>query len=34
LTVFDAHLSGANSYEQIAGSNVIIVTAGVPRKPA
>ncbi len=30
---FDAKLSGANSYEAIAGSDVIIVTAGVPRKP-
>ncbi len=30
---FDAALSGANSYEQIAGADVIIVTAGVPRKP-
>ena len=30
---FDAHLSGANSYEGIAGADVIIVTAGVPRKP-
>ena len=30
---FDAKLSGASSYEAIAGSDVIIVTAGVPRKP-
>ncbi|MBB98999.1 MAG: malate dehydrogenase [Rhodobacteraceae bacterium] len=30
---FDAKLSGANSYEAIAGSDVVIVTAGVPRKP-
>ena len=30
---FDAKLSGANDYSQIAGSDVIIVTAGVPRKP-
>ncbi|SDU47039.1 malate dehydrogenase [Stappia sp. ES.058] len=30
---FDAKMSGANSYEQIAGSDVVIVTAGVPRKP-
>ena len=30
---FDANLSGANSYEQIAGADVVIVTAGVPRKP-
>jgi malate dehydrogenase len=30
---FDAKLAGANSYEAIKGSDVIIVTAGVPRKP-
>ena len=30
---FDAKLSGASSYEAIKGSDVIIVTAGVPRKP-
>lgn len=30
---FDAHLSGANSYEAIDGADVCIVTAGVPRKP-
>ncbi|MCJ8145164.1 malate dehydrogenase [Ancylobacter sp. A5.8] len=30
---FDADLSGTNSYEAIAGADVIIVTAGVPRKP-
>mgnify|MGYP000868817049 FL=1 len=30
---FDAGLKGANSYEAIAGADVIIVTAGVPRKP-
>ncbi|GAB4186063.1 MAG: malate dehydrogenase [Thalassobaculales bacterium] len=30
---FDAVLSGTNSYEGIAGADVIIVTAGVPRKP-
>jgi malate dehydrogenase len=30
---FDAKMSGASSYEAIAGSDVIIVTAGVPRKP-
>jgi malate dehydrogenase len=30
---FDANLSGANSYEAIEGADVIIVTAGVPRKP-
>ncbi len=30
---FDAALSGANGYEAIAGADVCIVTAGVPRKP-
>jgi malate dehydrogenase len=30
---FDAKLSGSSSYEAIAGADVCIVTAGVPRKP-
>jgi malate dehydrogenase len=30
---FNAALTGANSYEAIAGAGVVIVTAGVPRKP-
>ena len=30
---FDVKLSGSNSYEAIAGADVCIVTAGVPRKP-
>ena len=30
---FNAVLAGANSYEAIAGADVAIVTAGVPRKP-
>ncbi|MFM2366068.1 MAG: hypothetical protein RIR95_676 [Pseudomonadota bacterium] len=30
---FDANLKGANSYADIAGADVCIVTAGVPRKP-
>jgi malate dehydrogenase len=30
---FDATLSGASDYSAIAGADVIIVTAGVPRKP-
>jgi malate dehydrogenase len=30
---FDAGYKGANSYEDIAGADVVIVTAGVPRKP-
>lgn len=30
---FDAGFSGASSYEAISGADVVIVTAGVPRKP-
>src|SRR6201986_2611875 len=30
---FDAHLTGANSYESLDNAQVCIVTAGVPRKP-
>lgn len=30
---FDCAVSGANDYAEIAGSNVVIVTAGVARKP-
>ena len=30
---FDAKLSGTQSYEAIAGADVVVVTAGVPRKP-
>ncbi|WP_242333790.1 MULTISPECIES: malate dehydrogenase [Anaeromyxobacter] len=30
---FDVSLKGTNSYEDIKGSNVVIVTAGLPRKP-
>jgi malate dehydrogenase len=30
---FDAKLTGTNKYESIEGANVVIVTAGVPRKP-
>ncbi|HZM08371.1 MAG TPA: malate dehydrogenase [Methylocella sp.] len=30
---FNASLTGANGYEAIAGADVVIVTAGVPRKP-
>jgi malate dehydrogenase len=30
---FNAKLSGASSYGDIAGADVVIVTAGVPRKP-
>lgn len=30
---FDAHYTGSNSYDVIKGADVVIVTAGVPRKP-
>ena len=30
---YDVHVSGANSYESTAGSDVIVITAGFPRKP-
>ncbi|MBP7342370.1 MAG: malate dehydrogenase [Syntrophaceae bacterium] len=29
----DAHLAGANRYEASAGSDIVIITAGIPRKP-
>jgi len=30
---FDARLRGSNSYDETSGSHVVVVTAGVPRKP-
>ncbi|MGD8782502.1 MAG: malate dehydrogenase [Ignavibacteria bacterium] len=30
---FDAQLSGTNDYKDIAGSDLVIITAGLPRKP-
>src|SRR5512137_2436664 len=30
---FDVNLKGTNSYADIAGSDIVIVTAGLPRKP-
>jgi len=30
---FDAGLIGTNTYEQTAGSDVVIITSGIPRKP-
>ncbi len=30
---FDAHIVGSNSYDILKGSDVVIVTAGIPRKP-
>ena len=29
----DAHLQGANGYEESADSDIVIITAGIPRKP-
>ena len=29
----DAHLRGANAYEDTANSDIVIITAGIPRKP-
>ncbi len=29
----DAHLIGTNSYEDATGSDIVIITAGIPRKP-
>ncbi len=30
---FDGHFTGSNDYAAMAGSDVVIVTAGIPRKP-
>src|SRR6201989_1458571 len=30
---FDVQLTGSNSYDETAGSDVVIITAGLPRKP-
>lgn len=30
---FDAHIIGTNGYEETAGSDVVVITAGLPRKP-
>src|SRR3990172_3448008 len=30
---FDANLVGTTSYEQSVGSDVVVITAGIPRKP-
>ncbi|MEB3701529.1 Malate dehydrogenase [Candidatus Bealeia paramacronuclearis] len=30
---FDSHLKGSNDYKDLEGSDVVIVTAGLPRKP-
>ena len=30
---FDANIKGTNTYKDIAGSDIVIITAGLPRKP-
>jgi malate dehydrogenase len=30
---YEAHVTGSNGYEDTAGSDVVVITAGVPRKP-
>ena len=30
---YDSHVTGATSYESTAGSDIVVITAGVPRKP-
>src|ERR1700742_2604114 len=30
---FDAKVTGTTSYEATAGSDVVVITAGIPRKP-
>jgi len=33
IETHDAHLLGANTYDATAGSHIVIITAGIPRKP-
>ncbi len=33
LRGYDARVTGANNYDAVAGSAVVVVTAGIPRKP-
>ena len=30
---FDAHITGTTSYDETAGSDIVVITAGLPRKP-
>src|SRR5690348_12554878 len=30
---YDSHIKGSSSWDDVAGSDVVIITAGVPRKP-
>ena len=33
VEMFDASVTGSTSYEETAGSDVVIITSGSPRKP-
>ncbi|HRA47611.1 MAG TPA: malate dehydrogenase, partial [Thermomicrobiales bacterium] len=33
LLGFDTNLTGANTYEETAGSDVVVITSGIARKP-
>ena len=33
IEMFDTKIKGTNKYEDIAEANVVIITAGMPRKP-
>src|SRR5688572_15779713 len=33
VELFDARVTGTSSYKDTAGSDVVIITAGIPRKP-
>src|SRR5512140_2003229 len=33
IELFDAKIKGTANYEDIAGADVVVVTAGIPRKP-
>ncbi|PJA98255.1 MAG: malate dehydrogenase [Ignavibacteriales bacterium CG_4_9_14_3_um_filter_30_11] len=33
ISGFDAKVTGTNDYKDIAGSDIVIITAGIPRKP-
>lgn len=33
VDLFDAHIKGTNDYKDISGADIVIITAGLPRKP-
>lgn len=33
IDVYSTHLSGTEDYEKTAGSDIVVITAGLPRKP-